>query len=297
MAEVAHTEVLDGIEPLLDRYDGFLVDQFGVLLDGVRLLPGARDALELLRGHGKRVVILSNSGRRAAPNRERLAQLGVSPELYTALVSSGEAAWQGLKDGTDETFAGLGRRCLLFSRGGDRSTIDGLGVELAHEAEAADFVLLCGLDPEESVRQRCEAQLVRAQARGLPLICANPDLISLEGDRQVDGPGAFAARYAVAGGEVRYVGKPWPAVYRAALPALGLPPDRIVAIGDSLEHDIGGPAPFGIDGALVIGGVHASAFLGMVGDVELLRGLEPLCAEVGCRPRWLLRAFRPDAVP
>lgn len=296
MAEAAATKVLDGIGPLLDRYDGFLVDQFGVLLDGVRLLPGARDALELLRGHGKRVVILSNSGRRAAPNRERLARLGVDPELYTALVSSGEAAWQGLKDRTDETFAGLGRRCLLFSRGGDRSTIEGLEIELAHDAEVADFVLLCGLDSDESVRQLCETQLARALARGLPLICANPDLISLEADRQVDGPGAFAARYAAVGGEVRYIGKPWPAVYRAALPALGLPPDRIVAIGDSLEHDIAGPAPFGIDGALVIGGVHASAFRGVVDDDELLRGLQHLCAEVGCRPRWLLRAFRAGKV-
>jgi HAD superfamily hydrolase (TIGR01459 family) len=297
MAEAAATEVLDGIEPLLDRYDGFLVDQFGVLLDGVRLLPGARDALELLRGHGKKVVILSNSGRRAAPNRERLTRLGVGPELYTALVSSGEAVWQGLKDRDDETFAGLGRRCLLFSRGGDRSTIEGLEIELAQDAEVADFVLLCGLDADESVRQRCEAQLVRARARGLPLICANPDLISLEGDRQVEGPGAFAARYAAAGGEVRYVGKPWPAVYRAALPTFGLSPARIVAIGDSLEHDIAGLAPFGIDGALVIGGVHASAFFGRVGDAELLCCLEPLCAEVGCRPRWLLRAFGPGRVP
>ena len=42
MPERPATEVLDGIEPLLDRYDGFLVDQFGVLYDGVRALAGAR---------------------------------------------------------------------------------------------------------------------------------------------------------------------------------------------------------------------------------------------------------------
>jgi ribonucleotide monophosphatase NagD (HAD superfamily) len=115
----------------------------------------------------------------------------------------------------------------------------------------------------------------------------------LEGDRQVDGPGAFAQRYAEAGGEVRYVGKPWPAVYRAALPVLDLPPARALAVGDSLEHDVAGAAPFGVDGALVMGGVHASAFGRNASPVELLERLDSLRAGPGHRPRWLLRAFRP----
>lgn len=287
------TEVLNGIAPLLDRYDGFLVDQFGVLYDGVRALDGVPEALALLRRHRKRVVILSNSGRRSEPNVERLARIGLGPELYTAFVSSGEAAWHGLKDRTDPVFAGLGRRCLLFSRHGDRSTVDGLDLELARDAEAADFVLLCGLDPHETARARCRRQLERAAARGLPLVCANPDTVSLEGDRLVDGPGAFAGRYAEAGGEVRYVGKPWPAVYRTALPVLDLPPERVVAVGDSLEHDVAGAAPFGVEGALVLGGVHAAAFGRDASPAELLKRLEPLCAASDHRPRWLLRAFRP----
>jgi HAD superfamily hydrolase (TIGR01459 family) len=287
------TEVLEGIAPLLDRYDGFLVDQFGVLYDGVRALAGAREALMLLRDHGKRVVILSNSGRRSAPNVERLARLGLGPELYTALISSGEAAWQGLKDGTDPVFRKLGRRCLLFSRHGDRSTVEGLDLELARDADTADFVLLCGLDPHETARARCRQQLERAAARRLPLVCANPDTVSLEGDRQVNGPGAFARAYAEAGGEVRYVGKPWPAVYRAALPLLDLPTDRVVAVGDSLEHDVAGAAPFGVEGALVVGGIHAAAFGRDTAPAQLLKRLDPLCAGLEYRPRWLLRAFRP----
>lgn len=293
MPERPATEVLDGIEPLLDRYDGFLVDQFGVLYDGVRALAGAREALERLRAAGKRVVILSNSGRRSEPNRERMARIGLGPELYTALVSSGEVAWRGLGERTDPLFADLGRRCLFFSRHGDRSTVDGLDLELARDAEGADFVLLCGLDPHETARQRAQAQLDRALRRGLPLVCANPDLVSLEGDRRVDGPGAFAARYAEGGGEVRYVGKPWPAVYRAALAVLDLPVERVLAVGDSLGHDIGGAAAFGIEGALVPGGVHAAAFAGATHPDELLRRLESLRGEHRRRPRWLLRAFRP----
>jgi HAD superfamily hydrolase (TIGR01459 family) len=293
MGEASPTQVLSGIEPLLDRYDGFLVDQFGVLYDGVRLLPGAREALALLRRHGKQVVILSNSGRRAAANAERLEGMGLEPALYTALVSSGEAAWQGLKDGSDEAFAGLGRRCLFFSRGGDRSTVEGLDLELVVDASGADFVLLSGLDPDEDARALCRRELDVARARGLPLVCANPDVVSLEGERRVDGPGAFATRYAAGGGDVRWIGKPWPAVYRAALSILDAPPPRLLAVGDSLEHDIGGAVPFGIEGALVVGGVHGDAFANAGSAADLLECLDTLCRSETHRPRWLLRGFVP----
>lgn len=290
MAEAPATTVLDGIEPLVGRYDGFLVDQFGVLYDGVRPVRGAAEALAILADAGRRTVILSNSGRRAAPNIQRLRRLGFTPDLYTAVVSSGEVAWSGLKDRTDPAFTDLGHRCLLFSRGGDQSTVEGLDVDIARDAEGADFVLLAGLDAHETARTRCREQLERARARGLPVICANPDLVSLEGDRRVDGPGAFAAAHAAAGGEVRYVGKPWPAIYRAALATLDLPPDRLLAVGDSLGHDIGGAAAFGIDGALVTSGVHAAAF---AGAPDPLASLTELVAAGEPRPRWLLRTFAP----
>jgi HAD superfamily hydrolase (TIGR01459 family) len=290
---VAPTEVLAGIDPLLDRYDGFLVDKFGVIFGGVRVMAGAREALALLQRAGKQVIILSNSGRRAALNEDRLARLGIGRELYQGLVSSGEATWQGLRDGNDDTFRGLGRRCLFFSRGGDSSTVDGLGLQLVDTAATADFVLLAGLDYNAAARDRCNDEMAVAAARRLPLLCANPDLVSLEQDTQVEGPGAFAARYEAAGGEVRYVGKPWPAVYRAALTLLALPPERVLAIGDSLEHDIAGAAPFGIEGALSIEGVHAASFADELVDAELLRRLDRLSRSHSHRPRWLLRGFRP----
>jgi ribonucleotide monophosphatase NagD (HAD superfamily) len=53
----------DNLAALMPRYDGFLLDQWGVLHDGVRPYPGAvRRAGDAAAG-GKRVIILSNSGR------------------------------------------------------------------------------------------------------------------------------------------------------------------------------------------------------------------------------------------
>jgi ribonucleotide monophosphatase NagD (HAD superfamily) len=42
----------------------------------------ALDRLVRLRAAGKRVVLLSNSGKRTAINRARLAEIGIGPSLY-----------------------------------------------------------------------------------------------------------------------------------------------------------------------------------------------------------------------
>jgi HAD superfamily hydrolase (TIGR01459 family) len=288
MAEA--TRFIPGVEPLVERYDGFLLDQFGVLHDGCAPLPGVLDALGLLKAARRRVVLLSNSGRRSAPNEARLSRIGIARPLYERVLTSGETAWQDHRAGGSRIFDGLGRRCLLFSRGGDRSAVDGLDLALVDDARQADFVLLSGLDPDAAMHARCRQALEEALAGGLVLICTNPDLTSIDGASHGAGPGAFAARYAAAGGEVRYVGKPWPEIYRHALETLDLSPERLVAIGDSLDHDIKGGAAFGIDGALVTGGVHRDAFAAAASPAAMLGALGRL---PGARPRWLMPAFRP----
>jgi ribonucleotide monophosphatase NagD (HAD superfamily) len=47
-----------------------------VLHDGQAPYPGAVDALSGLAAAGKKVALISNSGKRSAPNEERLVSLG-----------------------------------------------------------------------------------------------------------------------------------------------------------------------------------------------------------------------------
>ena len=286
-------ELIDGIEPLIERYDGFMLDQYGVLHDGEAPLPGAVAALELLRRAGKTVVLISNSGKRSLPNEELLGRLGIARGLYVTMVTSGETAWLGLQARTDEVFAGLGDRCLFLSRGGDRSALDGLPIQDVAEAAEAEFVLLTGLDHDEAWRVAASGLLEQALARDLPLVCTNPDLVSIEGGRHVDGPGAFARRYELAGGEVRWVGKPWPAIYRAALAAMPVARARILAVGNSMDHDIEGASGMGIAAALVTAGVHRAAFEGATTAAACLERLETLAGASAARPRFLLRRFAP----
>jgi ribonucleotide monophosphatase NagD (HAD superfamily) len=91
---------------------------------------------------------------------------------------------------------------------------------------------------------------------------------------------------------VFYVGKPHRPIYQLVLEALGNPAQSsIVAIGDSVEHDIAGAASMVLDTALIMSGIHGAGFAldgGFDANHEALARLE---AEFGARPRWLLPRF------
>lgn len=282
-----------GLADLASRYQAFIVDQWGVLHDGARPYADAIDCLAQLRRAGKRVVLLSNSGKRTAINQARLAEIGIDPSLYDAIVTSGEATWRALHERTEPFFAGLGRRCILWSRDGDRSVVEGLTVEVVERVEDADFVLLAGVEDDARLEDFA-AQLEAAASRRLPMVCANPDVVAVLPDGRFGvAPGAVAHHYEQLGGQVGYVGKPHAPIYRSCLEALGDPPrQEVLAIGDSIAHDVAGGAAMELDTALVMSGIHSRIF-----DVERGAGanraaLEELAREYGVLPRWVLPRFR-----
>ena len=283
--------LLPGIGAVAERFAGFLLDQWGVLHDGERPLPGAREAVDALLARGARIVLLSNSGRRAATNRARLAALGFAPERLAGVVTSGEAAWRFLKERPGPPWSELGRRCLLLTIGGDLGPVEGLDLELVKTPEEADFLLVSGLDgkPAEAWRPLAEA----ARARDLPMICSNPDKFAPSPTGFVESPGLLAALYEALGGRVIRVGKPYPPIYAICLEALsGVPRQRILAVGDSLEHDVAGAHARGLATCLVTSGIHAAELPVDGPDDFLLDAVERLAARRGTPPPdYVLRRF------
>jgi len=283
----------EGLGRLADGFDVLLLDQWGVMHDGATPAPGARDCLDRLMAAGKQVVVVSNSGRRAAPNAERLAKIGFPDNSYSAIVTSGEVTWLALRDRVDPFFKGLGRRCLLFSRGGDRSIVSGLDLELVETAEQADFILLSGSEAPAKSLADYEPFLAAGCAQDLPLVCANPDFVGISPDGLLLSPGAIARHYESIGGSVRWIGKPYPEIYARALADLGDPPaGRTAVVGDSLQHDIAGGKAAGLATILVTCGIHRSGFAGVVDPgsrVAALSALEPAREKW---PDWLIPAFR-----
>lgn len=260
------------LEHLIPRYRGFLVDPFGTLHDGVRPYPGAIEALRFMRGYGK-VLVLSNSGMRAAANAKRLAEFGIPADAYDLLISSGELGWQKLRAWRP------GTRVLLISQHGDRSLLDGLALEAVTEADQAELVVIAGSDADRVPMDGYAERLRPAAARGIGALCLNPARTMMQSGDAGPGAGRIAELYESLGGRVSWIGKPHPEIYRAALAALGNPPPaEVLAIGDSIEHDIAGAHAAGCAAALVLTGVAA--------------GLKPQKLEAQYR-RW---RTRPDAV-
>lgn len=284
------TRIVEGLGSVAWAFEAFVVDQWGVLHDGRKPYPGAIEALKKIREMGRRVVILSNSGRRARPNVERLARHGITADLYDAVVSSGEVAWEGLALRNHAPWNGLGMRALLISRGGDRSLVDGTGIEVTDDIAEADFVLLAGGRDGWTRLEDYTPVMAEALNRGLTLVCANPDHASIGVHGLEIGPGAVAEAYAAVGGATHFVGKPRPEVYDACLARLpGLSPSRILAIGDSLAHDVRGAKNRGLRAMLVATGVSAPHFAGA--DIAFER-LEALVATEDVVPDFFVPTFQ-----
>jgi HAD superfamily hydrolase (TIGR01459 family) len=261
---------IDELAEIADRFDAIVLDQWGVLHDGGAPLPGAVAALEALRADGRRLAVLSNSGKRAAPNAARIAAMGFPEALFEVVMTSGEALWRRFLQ--DER----PRRLYLIERapGDGAEWAAGLDLTLTDRIERADAVLLMGL-PDEGGDDAFADAFSAALERGLPLYCSNPDLASPRpGGRLVTSPGALARRFEEAGGAVRYFGKPHRPVFDALAQALDAAPERLLMVGDSLHHDILGGARAGWRTLLIRSGVHAAALAGEASTVAALAAAE-----------------------
>lgn len=264
-------------------YDVFFIDQFGVLRGGEVAYAGASQALVHLKAQGKTIVILSNSGRSGPYNISRLAKLGFDSSSFDRFVTSGDVAPALLESGLLPIERSKSTRCLTIASGEDRSLADNLGFSSVDTAEEADLVIISGSETERIPLASYRALLLPAAKRGVPCICTNPDVHKLVGETLLPAAGTIAALYEEMGGKVTRIGKPYVDIYRHAHALCGHPDKaRIVAIGDSLEHDVIGAATFGIDSALTLTGLQAH-----VSEAALLAQMQ----EGQIAPRYLLGSF------
>jgi HAD superfamily hydrolase (TIGR01459 family) len=270
--------VIERLSEIVGQFDAFLVDQYGVLHDGATVFPDAAACLIGLHDAGKPVMVVTNSGKREAPNIDRLVRLGLPRATFSELVSSGELVWQMLRDPPDDFFRSLGTRCYQIARPSDLSFFDDLGIERVDRIDAASFILLSSVDQIDD-HAAFAALLGEAARMRLPMVCANPDMRSVvPGAGPVQGPGAVALAYRDRGGTVRLIGKPHREIFEAARRRSGVADiARILMIGDSLAHDIAGGQKIGCSTLLVLSGIHGAEI------VHPERGIEDAKLITACR--------------
>lgn len=272
-------EHLAGFAPLAERYDGFVLDLWGVIHDGVNAFPHAVECLGHIRKTGKRALLLSNVPRPNDAVRTMMRRMGIEDGLYTDILTSGEAVRRSLISPPDLWWAQLGERVFHLGPERDRPILEGLPLIVADSPADADFVLNTGPDDHRNPSDinEFEAVLQECARHRLKMICGNPDLVVIRGGVRVLCAGSLAARYRELGGDVRSLGKPEPAVYQPVLQQLGLPPDRVLAVGDSLRTDIAGATGVGLAACWVLDGIHGAELSDGAG------GFDPAKTEAAAR--------------
>ena len=250
-----------GLAELAAGYDVLLCDLWGVVHNGRHAFRPALDALRRFRALGGTVILITNAPRPRGPVLEQMASLGITREAFDGIVTSGDVTISAIVERGEAPVHHIGppRDLALFEAVRD---ISGRMPPLA-TVEGAAYVMVSGLfdDAVETPADYAVA-LARMRERGLPMICANPDIVVHVGDKLIYCGGALAEAYAALGGKITQAGKPHPPIYRAALGQAaeqrGATVDRarVLAIGDGMKTDVAGAAAQGIDMLFITSGIH-----------------------------------------
>lgn len=240
-----------GMAEVAPLYDGFIFDLWGVVHDGLAPYAGTAQVFAALKRENRKVWLLSNAPRRAHRVADMLARMGIAPDMYTGITTSGEAAWHALAHGLSRAW---GRRCLHIGTLADKALYDGLDIAQAKGVEDADFIVCTSLNADMAAVCDYAPLLHAAAARPLPMICANPDRVVHVGEHLIVCPGALADAYEAMGGQVHYFGKPYKSVYDTCL--AGMDVQKVLAVGDGMPTDIAGAQGAGLDCVLITGGIH-----------------------------------------
>jgi HAD superfamily hydrolase (TIGR01459 family) len=271
--------ILTSIAELAPSCDAWIVDIWGVMHNGRRAFEAAGEACRRFRAAGGLVVLLSNAPRPFTAVIDHMSSLGVDPAAYDTGVTSGDATRALIE-------AWPGRRLLHIGPQRDLGLFAGLDVEVV-PAEAAEAIVCSGLfDDTRETPADYDALLDRLAARGLPMICANPDLVVERGDTLVYCAGSLAAAYAARGGEVRYAGKPHLPIYErtfaeiARLADRPVSKERMLAIGDGLDTDLKGAHAAGLRSVFIASAVHLPGELNAraLADLFATRPFSPIAA-------------------
>jgi HAD superfamily hydrolase (TIGR01459 family) len=248
--------ILTSIAELAAASDAWIVDIWGVMHNGAGAYPAAAQACRAFRSAGGTVVLLSNAPRPFSAVVPHMTELGVPADAYDAGVTSGDVTRAMLE-------ARQGRRILHIGPERDRGLLAGLDFHIAPAAEAK-IVLCSGLHDDETETPADYAGLFETLvARGVPMICANPDIVVERGRKLIYCAGALAADYESRGGQVSYAGKPHPPVYERVLAEIarlrGRPveKDRVLCIGDGIDTDLKGAYAAGLASVFVASPIFA----------------------------------------
>lgn len=261
------TRIIQSLADVAADYDVLYCDLWGCVHNGQTPYPAAIAALQAFRAGNRHVVLMTNAPRPHSGVAAMLARIGLPEDCYDVIVASGDASQEAMMMGA------VGRKVWHLGPAKDNGFFTDLldwvadhpAVERVGFEDAEGIVCTGPFDEMTETPDDYRGKFLSAKARGLKLLCANPDLVVDYGETRIYCAGALAKLYDEMGGESLYFGKPHPPIYdlaRRKLAALGIdvPHERVLAIGDGINTDVAGGVGEGIDTLFITGGLAAEEF-------------------------------------
>ena len=265
----------EGFSSIVDDYQLFYVDLWGVVHNGVYLHEEAIKTLNEITRKKKDYILLTNAPRPNHSVKSFLEKLGMEKEIRDHVFTSGEAALNYLrKHFLDKTFFHVGppRDFDLFTD---------FKKNKSKNIENSDYILCTGLFDNHDKDLKYYKSLFENNLKK-KMICTNPDLIVDRGNKRELCAGSIAMIFEKMGGKVVYFGKPYPEVYNQSTDNAN---KRILAIGDNLNTDIKGANLLNYDSLIISNGIHKNE-IKEKGIEEISKSYEAICNYIQTELKW-----------
>ena len=248
-------------ETLLDRYNVFFLDSYGVIKNHGGLIEGMDRTIQRIIDAGKRYVVLTND---ASRNQEQLAESYHNLGLYNVkpedFVSSGMMAKNFLQAKIKQgivTYLGTNYASQYISEAGREAvSISKLQPENYHEVSAMVFLDDEGFDWNIDINKT----LNLLRYHNIPVIVANTDMIYPKSNREINMAAGSVSRLLenILGRSFIKFGKPDSQMFMYAFDIVNkyqiTAKSDILMVGDTLHTDILGGNKFGLATALALTG-------------------------------------------
>ncbi len=233
----------------------FFFDMFGVLWSGSELYPNVDKVMIRLRELGKKVYILSNQ----TILREKFIAVRNGQGLvkgihYDDVVTSGEVCYHAFENKLPERLTGKQDYRVFVLGTHNPELFSNTASHLTDTIENADMIYISSIaDNSTEIFENVFIPAMQyAIDKGLPAVCANPDVYVIQSSRKVFAQGVAAKWYALHGGKLVLFGKPDVETYEFALSYTGATVHDSVMVGDMLVTDIWGANRAGMRSILVL---------------------------------------------
>ena len=265
----------EGLSSIVDDYQLFYVDLWGVVHNGVSLHQEAIKALKEIAKKKKDYILLTNAPRPNQAVKLFLEKLGMEKEIRDHVFTSGEAALNYVKKNLSDK---------IFFHVGPPRDFDLFKDFKKNKSESIDncnYILCTGLFDDHNEDLKYYKNLFEKSLEK-KMICTNPDLIVDRANKRELCAGSVAMVFQKMGGKVIYFGKPYPEVYNQSINNKN---KKILSIGDNLNTDIKGANLLNFDSLIISNGIHKNE-IKEKGIEKISKSYEAICNYIQAELKW-----------